>query len=34
MEGGGSAIFVDATKIDQARMMLSGQRLPVRGQDL
>src|SRR5262249_28909450 len=31
LEGGGSAIFVDASKVDQARMMLSEQNLPTRG---
>jgi flagellar M-ring protein FliF len=31
LEGGGSAIFVDATKVEDARMMLSEQGLPTRG---
>ncbi len=31
LEGGGSAIFVDAAKVDEARMMLSEQNLPTRG---
>ncbi|HEX5007121.1 MAG TPA: flagellar basal-body MS-ring/collar protein FliF [Hyphomonadaceae bacterium] len=31
LEGGGSAIFVDRAKVDQARMMLSEQGLPTRG---
>jgi flagellar M-ring protein FliF len=31
LEGGGSTIFVDAAKVDQARMMLSEQGLPTRG---
>lgn len=31
LEGGGSAIFVDRSKVDQARMMLSEQGLPTRG---
>jgi flagellar M-ring protein FliF len=31
LEGGGSAIFVDAGKVDDARMLLSEQGLPTRG---
>lgn len=31
LEGGGSAIFVDASKVEDARMMLSEQGLPTRG---
>jgi flagellar M-ring protein FliF len=31
LQGGGSAVFVDASKVDQARMMLSEQGLPTRG---
>lgn len=31
LEGGGSAIFVDRAKVDQARMMLTEQGLPTRG---
>ncbi|MEZ5936976.1 MAG: flagellar basal-body MS-ring/collar protein FliF [Hyphomonadaceae bacterium] len=31
LEGGGSAIFVDKAKVDDARMMLSEQGLPTRG---
>lgn len=31
LEGGGSAIFVDRSKVDEARMMLSEQGLPTRG---
>lgn len=31
LEGGGSAIFVDAAKVEDARMMLSEQGLPTRG---
>ncbi|HVY87848.1 MAG TPA: flagellar basal-body MS-ring/collar protein FliF [Hyphomonadaceae bacterium] len=31
LEGGGSAIFVDGAKVDQARMMLSEQGLPTHG---
>jgi len=31
LEGGGSAIFVDRAKVDEARMMLSEQGLPTRG---
>jgi len=31
LEGGGSAVFVDAGKVDAARMMLSEQGLPTRG---
>jgi flagellar M-ring protein FliF len=31
LEGGGSAIFVDAGKVDEARMLLSEQGLPTRG---
>jgi flagellar M-ring protein FliF len=31
LEGGGSTIFVDASKVDEARMMLSEQGLPTRG---
>ncbi len=31
LEGGGSAIFVDADKVEDARMMLSEQGLPTRG---
>jgi flagellar M-ring protein FliF len=31
LEGGGSAIFVDRAKVDDARMMLSEQGLPTRG---
>lgn len=31
LEGGGSAIFVNRSKVDQARMMLSEQGLPTRG---
>src|SRR5262245_33471249 len=31
LEGGGSAIFVDASKVDQARMLLTEQGLPTRG---
>lgn len=31
LEGGGSTVLVDASKVDQARMMLSEQGLPTRG---
>src|SRR5262249_53224227 len=31
LEGGGSAVFVSADKVDAARMMLSEQGLPTRG---
>lgn len=31
MQGGGSAVFVDASKVENARMMLSEQGLPTRG---
>ncbi|MEQ1610723.1 MAG: flagellar basal-body MS-ring/collar protein FliF [Hyphomonadaceae bacterium] len=31
LEGGGSAVFVDAAKVEDARMMLSEQGLPTRG---
>lgn len=31
LEGGGSAVFVDRAKVDEARMMLSEQGLPTRG---
>lgn len=31
LEGGGSAVFVDASKVEDARMMLSEQGLPTRG---
>ncbi len=31
LEGGGSAIFVERSKVDEARMMLSEQGLPTRG---
>lgn len=31
IEGGGSAVFVDASKVEDARMMLSEQGLPTRG---
>jgi flagellar M-ring protein FliF len=31
LEGGGSAVFVDASKVEEARMMLSEQGLPTRG---
>src|SRR5690349_6911949 len=31
LEGGGSAIFVDGSKVEQARMMLTEQGLPTRG---